>query len=112
MLVMAFQLSWNVITSYCMHETGRAANHFGHHQHESTAEELALAAKDKPDTIKKVSVHDAHCASCAHLALGAPDSAEPPFAVHGMERVLAGVFAAPASAFSSPPERPQWSGRA
>lgn len=112
MFVVAFQLSWNVITSYCMHETGRAANHLGHHQHESTLEELAAAAKDKPDSSKKVNVHDAHCVSCAHLSLAASDLVELPFGVNDVERTLAGTVLAPASAFSSPPERPQWAGRA
>lgn len=112
MLVMAFQLSWNVITDYCTHETGRAANHLGHHQHASTPDELAQAAQDAPDNAKKSGVHDAHCASCAHLALAAPDLPVVPFGPIDAERTLAGVFATPASAYSSPPERPQWSRRA
>lgn len=112
MLVVAFQLSWNVITSYCMHETGKAANHLGHHQHESTVDELAAAAKDKPDSSKKVSVHDAHCVSCAHIALAAPDMTELPFGATDAEHLLVRTVTAPASAFSSPPERPQWAGRA
>lgn len=111
MLVVAFQLSWNVITSYCMHETGKAANHLGHHQHESSADELAAAAKDKPDGSKKSSVHDVHCVSCAHLALASPDLTELPFGSNNVERVVASTLIAPASALSPPPERPQWAGR-
>ena len=112
MLVMAFQLSWNVVTDYCTHETGRAANHLGHHQHEATPDELAQAAQDKSDGAKKPGVHDAHCASCAHLALAAPRLPDVRSAPVDAERLFAGAFAAPASADSTPPERPQWSRRA
>lgn len=112
MLVMAFQLSWNVVTDYCMHETGRAANHLGHHQHEATPDELAQADHERPDSAKKAGVHDVHCASCAHLALAAPAFPAVPFGPIDAERTVAGVFAAPDSAYATPPERPQWPRRA
>jgi hypothetical protein len=112
MLVMAFQLSWNVVTHYCTHETGRAANHLGHHQHEATPDELAQADHARPDTAKKAGVHDVHCASCAHLVLAAPALPAIPFGPIDAERTAAGASAAPDSAYATPPERPQWSRRA
>ncbi|WP_296945790.1 hypothetical protein [uncultured Massilia sp.] len=111
MLVMAFQLSWNVVTAYCMHESGRAANHLGHHRHAADADELAHAA-DAPDPAKPSAVHDVHCVSCAHIALAAPDLAALPFGPGAGAAAPAGAPALPASVFAPPPERPQWAGRA
>jgi hypothetical protein len=110
MLVMAFQLSWNVVTAYCMHETGRAADHLGHHRHEPSSDELAAA--DRHDGAQQKGVHDAHCVSCAHIALAAPDLLDGPFAPGGAGRLRVGQAIAPSSVFSSPPERPQWPVRA
>jgi hypothetical protein len=110
--IITFQLSWNVLTGYCMHETGRAANHFGHHQHNTSADELSVVAKDKPDATKKVVAHDAHCASYVHLALAVPDLIEPLTFARIPELAIPQALVVPGSAFSSPPERPQWTGRA
>lgn len=110
--VITFQLSWNVITSYCMHETGKAADHLGHHQHNTSNDELSLVAKDGRHLAKKVTVHDAHCGGYVHLALSMPDYFDTPPVVDCGESVVSGPVAALASIFLSPPERPQWAGRA
>jgi hypothetical protein len=109
--VFAFQLSWNMLAAYCTHETGRAAMHFGHHEHHSTTDELSVAAKDKQGTTKKL-VHDAHCCAATHLSLAAPDLLEVPNIVKSSETLVSALVLAPASAFLIPPERPQWIGRA
>jgi hypothetical protein len=111
-VIIAFQLSWNVVTAYCMHETGRAAMHFGHHQHQSTADELKVAAKDKLEPVKKLPVHDAHCASCAHISIAAPDLTGSLALVESRDDLALQPTLVPVSAFLSPPERPQWAGRA
>jgi len=110
--VISFQLSWNVITSYCMHETGRAANHLGHHQHNTSYDELSLVAKDGLHVAKKVTTHDAHCGGYAHLTLATLDHLDTPPAPYGAERVVPSAIASPASVYLTPPERPQWTGRA
>nr|WP_143029041.1 hypothetical protein [Massilia sp. PDC64] len=109
--VFAFQFSWNALAAYCTHETGRAAMHFGHHEHHSTADELSVAAKDKQTTTKKL-VHDAHCCSGTHLSIAAPDLLEVPNILKSAETLTSEPILAPDSAFLTPPERPQWTSRA
>lgn len=109
--VMTFQFTWNVISNYCMHESGRAANHFGHHQHNGNADELSLVVKDKSPVSKKLASHDAHCAY-AHFALAAPDLYELPLRTESGSDAVGAVVTCPDSVFLSPPERPQWVARA
>lgn len=58
LLIMPFQASWGAASVYCSHESGAAAQHFGHHSHQHKAE-----ADDSKDT-KPLSVVDADCAFC------------------------------------------------
>lgn len=95
-----------------MHETGRAANHFGHHQHNITSDELTLTAKDKSDPSKKTTTHDTHCVSHAHLAVVMPDMSSPLSTMDNSGSRVVVKLVVPASAFAPPPERPQWSSRA
>lgn len=108
LVVITLQLSWSVITAYCMHETGQSANHIGHHQHNASTEELSLATESKQPVSKKVAAHDAHCASYAQLALATPDALDIPFFALISATMVSGTFVSPASVFLSPPERPQW----
>ena len=110
--VMAFQLSWNVVTGYCMHESGRAANHFGHHEHNISSDELTLAAKDKSGVSKKPTVHDAHCVSHANLAVVTPDLTPLLSIIDSTSMAVVDTVVSPASVFLTPPERPQWTSRA
>lgn len=111
-VVLSLQLSWNVAATYCMHETDRAVNHLGHHAHNDSPDELSLAIKGKPDPAKKLAAHDGHCSSYAHLALATPDLPDPLAVPDCSERLFPGTVLAPASEYHSPPERPQWNGRA
>jgi hypothetical protein len=36
LVMLPFQLSWAGAGVYCQHETGQAAQHFGHHEHKHT----------------------------------------------------------------------------
>lgn len=108
--VIAFQFSWNMLAVYCAHESGRAALHFGHHEHHASVDELSVAAADKQGTTKQ-SLHDTHCCSAAHMSLVAPDLREA-LMVATIASMPHGVPFIPASAFPNPPERPQWTGRA
>lgn len=109
--VMTFQFTWNVASSYCMHETGRASNHFGHHQHNSSADELSLAAKDKSPFSKKLSAHDAHCAY-VHIALAVPDLAKSCPTMDAASNAVDIALVSPDSVVPPPPYRPKWTGRA
>lgn len=114
--VMTLQLSWNVVTAYCMHESGRAANHFGHHEHIVSADELTSAARSeppgKPHPLKLLAVHDAHCTSHAHVSLAGPELIALPTLAADPGGAVADTPASPTSAIPHPPERPQWTGRA
>lgn len=35
MLALPFQASWSVAAGFCQHEQGKAASHFGHHDHKN-----------------------------------------------------------------------------
>jgi hypothetical protein len=36
LVILPFQLAWAGAGVYCQHETGKAAQHFGHHEHQHT----------------------------------------------------------------------------
>lgn len=105
--IVALQFSWSAVTAYCMHETGRAAHHLGHHPHPADADELASALTHAPSAAKKTSAH-AHCASCSHIvpALDALDAhvEHPPLA--GTAPVATVMTLS--SSYPIPPDRPQW----
>jgi hypothetical protein len=112
-LLLTFQLSWNVITSYCMHETGRAADHFGHHVHNNNLDDLSGISADSGHVTKKGTVHDAHCGAFAHMTLATLAQVDTPLPIlNDSEQVSLSALARPASIFLPPPERPQWAGRA
>nr|ART41037.1 L611 [uncultured bacterium] len=37
LVFLPFQFSWAAVAGYCQHETGAAAQHFGHHDHQHQA---------------------------------------------------------------------------
>ena len=60
LVLMPLQLSWAAMASYCQHESGAAAKHFGHHEHQHKV----VDGKDaSPDPIK-YGTGDPDCAAC------------------------------------------------
>lgn len=61
LLCLPLQLSWAAVGAYCQHETGIAAQHVGHHdhQHQSTHD----GDLDSPDPAKTGGV-DPDCGAC------------------------------------------------
>jgi len=106
--ILALQLSWSVIAAYCQHESGRAAQHFGHHSSEADAHKLAADGRDKPaGSAKKAAMHS-HCSSCAHAPLSFDAL---PVAIAILEPVRLAppaISLHPSSSYSARPERPQW----
>lgn len=104
--IIALQLSWVAMSAYCAHETGSAAQHFGHHQHVENTDEVPLSLKDKPASAKKFAAHT-HCSSCSHavLAIGVLDTMAHPFSARLAPDSVVVEFS---SIASTPPERPQW----
>ncbi len=61
LFVLPLQVSWAAVATYCKHESGAAAQHFGHHEHAHQAKQPE-PAKD-PSTLTV----DNDCVAC-HLA--------------------------------------------
>lgn len=110
MLVVALvlQLTWGVASAYCLHESGEASQHFGHHDHKHQSSDTDT---DKDDAGKspagKYKPHP-DCASCMHGQLGifSLDVGTIPPLVISHETPPAPL--AQASPFLGMPERPQW----
>ena len=69
MLILPLQWSWAAVASVCRHETGSAAQHLGHHDHEHGAV-LDDATADATTDIDGVKVwFDADCCSYHGLSL-------------------------------------------
>ena len=107
LMVMPFQWSWAVAGGICEHETGKATQHFGHHNHEHDAK--AVKAGKTPAESKNPGVGvDADCAYC-HLLVA--ESSAPS---HALASALADashrVSTLPliASLLADEPERPKW----
>jgi hypothetical protein len=103
--ILVLQLSWSAVAAYCGHETGRAAQHAGHHSLPDDAR-ASLAASDLPAAAAD-SLHS-HCASCAHTILSNE-------ALPAVPAVTEAARFAPrlsslrfSSSWQAPPERPQW----
>ncbi|KAB8044567.1 hypothetical protein [Janthinobacterium aquaticum] len=104
--LLALQFSWSAVSAYCMHETGIAAQHFGHHADSDAANNITAASDDKPADAKKTTAH-AHCWSCAHGALSVNSlDGMPHPQVAEVAPVSTEVYLS--SSYSAPPERPQW----
>lgn len=112
--LLALQFSWSVVAAYCTHESGRAAQHLGHHPDTNAADALLADAGGHADDSgaddQSASAHS-HCASCAHGALSVDSLdglahrriSEP--APVSANRILT-------SYYTAPPERPQWAAAA
>lgn len=104
LVLMPLQLSWAAMASYCQHESGVAAKHVGHHEHQHKAQ------SDQPDEgkTKSLGTIDGDCgfchASCATIVSALPNI--PPLSIATVS------FGWPpdslVSAILSRPERPNW----
>ncbi len=57
---MPLQLSWAAVSAYCEHETGAAAQHVGHHDHQHKAD----ADREYGGNLKAMGGMDADCGTC------------------------------------------------
>lgn len=105
-VMMPLQLSWAAVSSYCQHESGAAAKHLGHHEHQH---QQADKTGDSDQTkAKKFGTVDADCHFCyAYSPVIFSDTevissvvTEPLFATWASE--------ASRSNPSPRPERPNW----
>jgi hypothetical protein len=102
--LLPLQLSWAAVSVYCQHETGAAAQHFGHHEHQHHAEE-----KSTDDTDAKIlSTVDADCPVCHAGCATALHTGTPVPVMHsatGMQDIALALLSSPPPTL---PERPNW----
>jgi len=66
LVILPFQSVWAAAASYCRHETGPAAKHFGHHEHQHLQAKSDRGADQKTQQ-KAASGVDTDCTTC-HLS--------------------------------------------
>lgn len=109
LFMIALQFIWGAISAYCTHESGHAAQHFGHHQHQADAsEQIASIEPGGAAGTKKVGSLHTHCPSCSH-AVSTPAILEQT-TLHSVvtDSHTVASDAVFTSLVLSPPERPQW----
>lgn len=98
------QLSWAAAASYCQHESGAAAKHFGHHDHQHKTAD----GKDVFPDPAKTTGGDPDCASCHAGCLSVLTSPVKVASLADLSLDTADYLAR----LTSPPferlERPQW----
>lgn len=103
LLVLPFQVTWAAVASYCTHETGAAAKHFGHHEHEHHAQK-SEPAKDGAKLAIDKDCMVCHLGAAGMITVSLADAAT---SLQTGERVIgdARFFKALPS---DRPERPKW----
>ena len=103
LVFLPLQLSWAAV-SYCSHETGAAAKHFGHHEHQHKAAD----SKDATSDPAKTGGVDADCASChAGCSFALPGDVTTP-SIDNSSLDTADYWARLKSPLFERLERPQW----
>lgn len=108
--LIAFQTSWALAATYCLHERAKSAAHFGHHQHDHASATSGEAVDAPVDTADRMpSGGDPDCAAC-HAATPAVMLVPPAIVPSPPVRdhfLLAAPTPPPAPATRI--ERPDWS---
>ena len=105
LVFMPFQFSWAAMATYCEHESGVRARHFGHHEHrhQQPAGESSEASKVKLSGVLDVADCHFHC----QCAVDLPVSVVMPIAV-GSQPLTDWTAVDAIAPVPSRPERPQW----
>jgi hypothetical protein len=103
LLSLPLHFSWAVAAPYCQHESGKSAQHFGHHTHQHQA-----SADGNGDAGKSPLNMHGDCSIC-HLSCTAAAVAVLPVSFIAPELfVIADPPDALLSIFLEGPERPKW----
>lgn len=103
--LLPLQFTWAAAAGYCVHESGSAVKHFGHHVH------VHKNAKTPDDARKDASGKTFADADCPFCHLSAPPlipELTACAAIQGHGAVAAVDPPAPPSARADTPERPNW----
>ena len=122
--LLSLQASWAAAASYCRHEQGAAARHFGHHEHQHdqhqakpvnqaqgvSVDPLAADAGDDAGTAAaSLAGADLDCSVChAHALVGVPSAPSLPAAAAPVISGAALIQHQPPPVPQSRPERPNW----
>lgn len=102
LLVLPLQAFWAATGSYCWHEQGAAAQHFGHHAHQHKA------ADENDPGGGAASQADGDCGLCHLGGIGVVTSSfDAPSAAPPSPRISPEINFLP-SIFPEGPERPRW----
>ncbi len=105
-VMMPLQLSWAAVSSYCQHESGAAAKHFGHHEHQH--QQGTKVVGSDPTNAKAFGAVDTDCHFC-HAASPVILSNEELASSIVAEPLFASWTADASRSNPSPrPERPNW----
>lgn len=105
--LLPLQFSWAAVAVYCEHESGQAAQHLGHHDHDHASLSNADQASAPSDQGSPAGFDFdcGHChGTCASMPAPSGDMASLTLASHPIAPVEGVVRTLP----QSPPERPQW----
>lgn len=106
LVLMPLQLSWAAAGSYCGHETGPQANHFGHHPHEHAAGDAPDLDAGTPD--KQSSAPHPDCGTCHGGNLVVLSNEGPSTFVTSAASRFVPPWDRISSSLTYPPERPKW----
>jgi hypothetical protein len=102
--LLPLQLSWAAVSVYCQHETGAAAQHFGHHEHQHHADD---DSKDNNGS-KTLGAVDSDCPVChAGCATALYESPAMPV-MYSASDMHSGPQLLLSTLPPSLPERPNW----
>ena len=103
LLILPVQFAWAAATGYCRHETGEAAKHFGHHEHQHrTTQEGASKDSKAPSSLGA----DSDCGVCQLSAAQLVPSTKADIAITSTEPPRFAYGARYDSYIPSGPERP------
>ncbi len=112
LLVVPLQASWAAVGGYCQHESGEAAQHVGHHEHQHESnfanDYVGKDIVEETTALNSLGIADSDCAVCHATATAIlTTSIVPPHA-----DILSASLSRPPdqalSAIAYPPERPNW----
>ena len=103
LVLLPVQLGWAALGVYCAHESGAAANHFGHHGHRHTAGD---SVDEKGSTAKGAHVD---CASCHGIGSATLASASGAICPGGLNSQPIDTLSAwQLAEHAAEPDRPKW----
>lgn len=107
LVLLPLQFSWAGVAGYCMHESGAAADHLGHHDHADHPHGASVSDKAKSDSSPSTAA-DLDCSHCHGHCAGMLDIPVG-LKAHALGSAPPRLAEAPsADHLPAQPERPQW----